>query len=217
MKTQLFPYFVLTFFILVFASCNPKKALEDKINETIAEEVAGAILGTDVETSNISNIEKSTAMIDINIDGQKIDFQKSKPIFNIVSDSKDNIILALTLVGEKNNKQYSLQFGINAQKELLKLPLVANFGDSQKDGKVAPLFNITALKDKKMGIITVVEGTMKVVEFSDEKVVFEIDAKGGKNNVETHEGKNLFPIKGKIVCKNPVMTLIGVKKEEIFK
>ncbi|WP_291721240.1 hypothetical protein [Bernardetia sp.] len=216
MKTQIINFFVLALFMAAFSSCNPKKAIEDKINETIAEEVTGAMLGTDVETSNISNADKATAKIDVTMDGKKLDFKDAKPIFNIANDSKDKVIVAINLVQEKDGQQHTLQLGFNGKKSMLKAPMTANFEDTNSDEKVAPLFNLMTISDAGMKISVVKKGTLKVVEFSDEKVVLEIDAEGGENNVETHEGKNLVPIKGTIVCENPMMTYIGVKKGEIF-
>jgi hypothetical protein len=55
-------------------------------------------------------------------------------------------------------------------------------------------------------------GAVKVISFSDEEVVFEVDAKGQ----ELDENKTPFSITGKIVCKNLMATYIGLKKEEIF-
>ena len=99
---------------------------------------------------------------------------------------------------------------------LTRKPVVVNFEDTNSDEKVAPIFTIMTMSDEGMKISVVKKGTLKVVEFSDEKVVLEIDAEGGENNVDTHEGKNLVPVKGTIVCENPMMTYIGVKKGEIF-
>ncbi|PIY09767.1 MAG: hypothetical protein COZ18_07335 [Flexibacter sp. CG_4_10_14_3_um_filter_32_15] len=216
MKTQILSYFILSFCVLSFTSCNPKKALEDKINETIAEKMVGAAMGTDVETSNMSNAENASAKVDITMDGKSLDFENTKPIVNIAAGSDDEVIVAINIVQETDGKQRTLQLGISGKKDLLKIPLTANFEDATEKGKVVPIFNIMTITDNGIKMSTVKKGTFKVVEFSDEKVVFEIDAEGGENNVETHEGKNLVPVKGTIVCKNPVMTFIGVKKEEIF-
>jgi len=216
MKTQILSYFILSFCVLSFTSCNPKKALEDKINETIAEKMVGAAMGTDVETSNMSNAENASAKVDITMDGKSLDFENTKPIVNIAAGSDDEVIVAINIVQETDGKQRTLQLGISGKKDLLKIPLTANFEDATEKGKVVPIFNIMTITDNGIKMSTVKKGTFKVVEFSDEKVVFEIVAEGGENNVETHEGKNLVPVKGTIVCKNPVMTFIGVKKEEIF-
>ncbi|WP_375558714.1 hypothetical protein ACE193_13280 [Bernardetia sp. OM2101] len=216
MKTQILNCFFLTFFILTFAACNPKKALEDKINETIAEEIVSAGLGTDVETSNISNTENASAKVDITMDGKSLDFENAKPVFNIAAGSNDEVIVAINLVQETEGKQRTLQLGISGKKELLKQSLTANFENKTSDGKVVPIFNIMTITDNGIKMSTVKKGTFKVVEFSDEKVVLEIDAEGGENNAETHEGKNLVPVKGTIICENPVMTFMGVKKEEVF-
>ena len=212
MKTQFLTYFVLSFFILAFVSCNPKKAIEERI----AKEMAGAMLGTDVETSNLSNAENASVEIDMKMDGKDIGFEESKPVFNIAAGSDDQVIVAINFTQELEGKQHTLQLGVNGKKELLKTPLTANFEDVTGEGKVVPIFNIMTITDNGMEMSTVKKGTFKVVEFSDEKVVIEIDAEGGKNTAETHEGKNLIPIKGTIVCKNPIMTFMGVKKEEIF-
>jgi len=162
------------------------------------------------------NAENASAKVDITMDGKSLDFENTKPIVNIAAGSDDEVIVAINIVQETDGKQRTLQLGISGKKDLLKIPLTANFEDATEKGKVVPIFNIMTITDNGIKMSTVKKGTFKVVEFSDEKVVFEIDAEGGENNVETHEGKNLVPVKGTIVCKNPVMTFIGVKKEEIF-
>ena len=216
MKTQIINFFVLALFMAAFSSCNPKKAIEDKINETIAEEVAGAMLGTDVESSNLSNADKATAKIDVTMDGKSLGFENTKPIFQIANDSKDKAIVAMNFMKEKDGQQHNLQLGFTGKKNMIKVPMTVNFEDTNSDEKVAPILTIMTMSDEGMKISVVKKGTLKVVEFSDEKVVLEIDAEGGENNAETHEGKNLVPIKGTIVCENPMMTYIGVKKDEIF-
>ena len=215
MKTKILTYSVLSFFILAFASCNPKKAIEDKINETIAEKVAGTMLGTDVESSNLSNAEKATAKIDVKMDGNPIGFENVKPILNIAGGGDDKAVVAINFVQETEGQQQTIQIGFSGKKDLFKVPMTANFGDSQDD-KVAPMFNIMMISDAGMKIQTITKGTLKVVEFSEDKVVLEIDAEGGENNLDTHEGKNLVPVKGTIVCESPMTTYIGIKKEEIF-
>jgi hypothetical protein len=225
MKTQILNCFVLSFFILTFVSCNAKKAAEDKINETIAEEVVGTMLGTDVETSNISDAEKATGQLDLTIDGKSISEKLNQPVFQIASgggESEDVIIASMLSTQTQDNKGNAIQFGISGNKNLLKESMVINFEDVGKEGKVAPTLQIvntgepTDSNPLGMQITVVKTGTLKVVSFSDEEVKFEIDAMGGDNTAETHNGKNLVPIKGTIVCKNPIMTFMGVKKSEIF-
>lgn len=215
MKTTLLSYFILSFSIFAFSSCNPKKALEDKINETIAEKVVGTAMGTDVETSNITNADKATAQIGVTIDGNALNFEEAKPIFNIVKGDKD-ITMALTISETKENAQNAIQIGIIGKPETFKLPLTAPITSDDVENQAKAQFNIVYINDKGMEMKVTKSGTLKVVSFSDEEVVFELDAMGGENNVDTHEGKNLVPIKGKIVCKNPVMTFMGLKKDEIF-
>ncbi|AFM04054.1 hypothetical protein Fleli_1640 [Bernardetia litoralis DSM 6794] len=212
MKTQFVKYFILSFCILSFSSCNPKKAIEEKI----AKEMAGAMLGTDVDMSNIDESKESSVKVDMTMDGKTLDFSNPKSVFNIASGSNDEVIVAINIIQETNGKQRTLQLGVSGKKSLLKLPLTANFEDVTEDGKVAPIFNIMTISDNGMKISVAKKGTFKVIGFSDKKVVFEIDAEGGDNTAETHDGKNLVPIKGTIICENPIMTFIGVKKDEIF-
>lgn len=216
MKIQIINFFVLAFFMATFSSCNPKKYVEDKINETIAEEVTGAMLGTDVETSNLSNADKATAKIDVTMNGKKIGFENAKPVFHIANDSKDKVVVAINFMQEKDGQQHNLQLGFTGKKSMMKAPMTINFEDTNSDEKVAPIFTIMTMDDTGMKMSIVKKGTLKVVEFSDEKVLLEIDAEGGENNVDTHDGKNLVPVKGTIICKNPMMTYMGVKKDEIF-
>ena len=225
MKTQFLTYSVVSLFILTLVSCNPKKYVEDKINETIAEELAGAAMGTDVETSNLSNAENSSGQLDLTVDGKSMSNKIKQPAFQITSngkDSKDVLIASMLAAQTEDGKGNAIQFGISGDKSALKESMVINFEDVGKEGKVAPTLQIIttgeATDSNPMGMqITVVKtGTLKVVSFSDEEVKFEIDAMGGANTAETHDGKNLVPIKGTIVCKNPVMTFMGVKKAEIF-
>ncbi len=215
MKTQFLSCFILSFFVLTFTSCNPKKALEDKINETIAEEIAGAVMGTNVETSNITNADKATAQIGVTVDGNSLNFEKAQPIFNIVKGN-DGITMVFTLTETKENAQNSIQIGIIGKPELFKSPLTAQITTEDKENELKASFNIMYLNEDGFKMVVTKSGTLKVVSFSDDEVILEIDAMGGENNVETVEGKNLKPIKGKIVCKSPLMTFIGLKKEEIF-
>jgi hypothetical protein len=214
MKTNLLSCFILCFFVLTFTSCNPKKALEDKINETIAEEIAGAAMGTDVETSNITNADKATAQIGVTVDGNSLNFEKAQPIFNIVKGN-DGITMAFTLTETKENAQNSIQIGIIGKPELFKSPLTAQITTEDKENELKASFNIMYLNEDGIRMVMTKSGTLKVVSFSDDEVVLEIDAMGGET-ADVAEDKNLKPIKGKIVCKSPLMTFIGLKKEEIF-
>ncbi len=226
MKTQFLVYPVLSFFILTLVSCNPKKYVEDKINETIAEEITGAMIGTDVETSNISDTEKATGQVDLTIDGKHLNSKINQPVFQIASgggkESEKVVIATMLSMQTQDEKESGLQFGISGNKSQLKTSMVINFEDVGKDDKVSPTLQIittgkaTDTNPMGMQIIVVKTGTLKVLSFSDEEVKFEIDAMGGPNTAETHEGKNLVPIKGTITCKYPVMTFMGVKKDEIF-
>ena len=71
------------------------------------------------------------------------------------------------------------------------------------------------LTENGIRMVMTKSGTLKVVSFSDDEVVFEVDAMGGET-ADLTDDKNLKSVKGKIVCKSPVMTFIGVKKEDIF-
>lgn len=216
MKTNLLSCFILAFFILSFSSCNPKKAIEDKINETIAEEIVGAAMGTDIETSNLTNADKATAQIDLQVGTTTLTYKNAKPIFTIAKGNNEEVTASLSLVEEGENAQRTIQIGLLGKKELFKTPLVANITTKDEEGQVKAIFSIIDMNESGMNLIMTKSGTLKVVSFSENEVVFEIDAEGGENNAETHEGKNLKSIKGKIICKNPMATYMGLKKEEIF-
>jgi len=212
MKTNLLSCFILSFFILSFSSCNPKKAIEDKISETIAEKMAGTMLGTDVETSNLTNAENAKAEVDIKVDGKSITYKNAKPIFTIAKGNNEDINCSLSLVEEGDNTTRTIQIGLLGQKNLFKTPLTANINTQDEEGQVKASFSIVDFSESGMSAMMTKSGTIKVVSFSDEEVIFEIDAKGEEMN----ESKTPFSITGKIVCKNPMATYIGLKKEEIF-
>lgn len=216
MKTNFLSYFILAFCILSFPSCNSKKALEDKINETIAEKVVSTAMGTDVETSNLTNADKAIAEIDIKIDGTTLRYKNAKPIFTIAKGNNEDITCALSLVEEGDNTQRSIQIGLLGQKNLFKTPLSANITTEDKENQVKATFMVMDVSESGIQMTMATSGTVKVVSFSDTEVILEIEAQGGENSAETHEGKNLKPIKGRIVCKNPMATYMGLKKEEIF-
>ncbi len=216
MKTNLLSCFILSFFILSFSSCNPKKALEDKINETIAEEIVSAGLGTNVETSNLTNAEKATSEVDLKVGGTAITYKNAKPIFTIAKGNNEDITCSLSLMEEGDNIQRTIQIALLGQKDLFKTPLTGSITTEDKEGQVKALFSIVDISESGMNMTMAKSGTVKVVSFSDTEVIIEIDAEGGENTAETHEGKNLKSIKGRIVCKNPMATYMGLKKEEIF-
>jgi hypothetical protein len=212
MKTNLLSCFILSFFIISFSSCNPKKALEDKLNETIAEKAIGAAMGTDVETSNTTNADKAISEIDLKVDGTAITYKNAKPIFTIAKGNNEDITCSISLVEEGDNAQRTIQIGLLGQKNLFKTPLTAPITTKDEANQVKAIFSIMNLSESGMEMKMTNSGTIKVISFSDEEVVFEIDAKGE----ELNESKTPFSIKGKIVCKNPMATYMGLKKEEIF-
>lgn len=214
MKTNLLSCLILAFFIFTFSSCNPKKALEDKINETIAEEIVGAAMGTDVETSNITNADKATAQIGVTVDGNSLDITKATPVFNIVKSNND-VMMAITITETKDNAQNAIQISVSGKPELFKMPLTSEITTEDKENQLKASFNVMYLTENGVRMIMTKSGTLKVVSFSDEEVVFEIDAMGGET-ADVAEDKNLKAIKGKIVCKTPLMTFIGLKKEDLF-
>lgn len=220
MKNQFYISIILSSFIFTLFSCNSEKAETESetknINETIAEETVSKVLGTDVETSNISNAKDSSVEIELTMDGKALEFDNQEPVINIAAGKDDQVIVAIRFLKEEDGKQHSMQLGLGGKKEFLKLPLTANFKDKKVEQTVVPTFSMMTMTDTGMDMSIISKGTLKVVEFSDEKVILEIDAEGGKNTVETLEGKNLVPVKGTISFKNPVMTFIGIKKEEIF-
>lgn len=214
MKTHFLSYFILSFCIVSFSSCNPKKALEDKINETIAEKVVGAAMGTDVETSNLTNAEKASSQIGVTIDGNSLDIKNAIPAFNIVK-SNNSIIMAMTITETKDNAQNAIQISISGNPELFKMPLTSEITNEDKENQLKANFNVMYLTENGIRMVMTKSGTLKVVSFSDDEVVFEVDAMGGET-ADLTDDKNLKSVKGKIVCKSPVMTFIGVKKEDIF-
>ncbi len=216
MKTHFLSYFILSFCIVSFSSCNPKKALEDKINETIAEKIVGAATGVDVETSNMTNADKATAQIDIKVDGNSISYKNIKPIFTIAKGNNEDMTFALSFVEEGDNAQRSIQIGLLGQKNLFKTPLSATITTEDKENQVKATFMIMDLSESGIQMTMATSGTVKVVSYSDTEVILEIDAQGGENIAETHEGKNLKSIKGRIVCKYPMATYMGLEKGDIF-
>ena len=214
MKTNLLSCFILSFIILSFSSCNPKKALEDKVNETIAEEIAGAAMGTDVETSNMTNADKAKAEVDVKLNGTSIGFENSMPNFIITksNDGKLSFLCTLTEKTENENLHRTLNISYHGQKTLFTLPLTATITTRDEENKIKASFFITNLSEKGIEMKNTNAGTVKLISFSDEEVVFEIDAKGEEMN----ESKTPFSLVGKIVCKNPIMTFMGLKKDEIF-
>lgn len=221
MNTKLLSCFTLSFFIFFLSSCNPKKAIEDKI----AKEVAGAMLGTDVDISNVDESKESSVKVDLKNGSQSINFTTKRPTFQIMKDNKGEIIIAASIGKEAENKQekgYSMLFGITGDASLMKGAKSIEFGEKEEGKLTASLITTTlgteqeAKAGNMFGEPTMIEtGTLKLVEFSEEKIIFEIDAKA--KNLSMKEGENEEnSFTGTITCENPAITFIGIKKEEVF-
>lgn len=207
---KLIKYSVFAFVLALFTSCG----LKERASEAIAEKAMGAMLGTEVESSNLSKAAEATAEIDLTFAGQPVAFENPTPIINVAGG--DKVTFALNIVQEEEGKQQSLQISVLGKKELFKLPMTATIGSNIPDDQAQGMVNMAAFTNDGMQMNIATKGTLTIKSYSEDQVVIEIDAEGGENNVETHEGKNLKPIKGKVICKSPVATYLGIKKEELF-
>ena len=108
-----------------------------------------------------------------------------------------------------------MQIRFFGDKEFFKLPLKSNFEKDIEKGKLGAMFSVMQHTEDKLEVTAAEQGVAKITEFSDAKVVFEIEAQGSSETAEIKE-RNLVPMKGTITIMYPVIIYTDVKKEEIF-
>ena len=225
MKTQLVSYFILSFCVISLFACNPRKAIEEKI----AKEMAGAMLGTDIDVSNVDNSKPSSAIVNLKKGSESISFKTESAVFNVVKEKSGNLSIGTSLLKEEEDSQggaISIILGVTGDASLWKNSSTFNFDSQKKDkDKMAASIMINKVGSEEeikskgmMGIQpTMVEtGTMKIVKFTEEEIIFEIDAKAKDLSMKEEEVKE-NSITGTITCKNPIITFMGISKDEVFK
>ncbi len=222
MKTQFLSCVILSFCVLFLSACNPKKAIEEKI----AKEMAGAMLGTDVDMSNTDG-KNASAKIDLKNGSQSINFNMESSVFQIMKDNKDQVILSGmfgTPDNEKEDTKHVIMFGIMGDASLLKGASIINFGEKEK-GKLNATLTLSTTGSKEemeskgmfgMKQNMVETGTVKIVKFTEEEIIFEFDATAKYLSMKEGESEE-NALTGTITCKNPLITFIGMKKEEVFR
>lgn len=213
------PYFLNSFIFILFAalfsSCGSGKSLEEKVNETIAEEVAEAITGQELETSNISDIDKASVELSLEFGDKKLkELPETKPVIQIIAgngEDEGKVTIGTSVGAGTDKKEDGVGFTLNLSglKSELKLPTTIDL--SKKEGTLRGGVNAMYTIDKRIVAPLSKSGTLTVSSFSDEEVVFEIDAV-----LEDPASKDMIPLKGKVICKKPMMSYVGVKKEEVF-
>ncbi len=220
MKTQITTYFALSFLILAFYSCNPKKAIEEKI----AKEMAGAMLGTDVDMSNTDSSKPSSAKVDLKKGSESINFDLEGVVFNVMKDNQGQLIMGTAIAQDKEDNKIMIMLGITGDASLIKGASAIEFGE-KKEGKLSATLTMNKTGSEEemklkgmmgMKVTSVKSGTMELVKLTEEEIIFKINGVAEDMSMGDEEMKE-SPFTGTITCKNPVITFMGMKKDEFFK
>ena len=204
MKQTIYTLSMAFLLIASLSSCDPKKALEEKLEEVVANEI---MENAGIDGENITNVQPK-GTFKVNYDGSELLNTEDA----IASTQFTSELMAFAV--RNNNANISLMAGLSLDPTKLKntplsVEMVQGSNREKKDN-----FTFMATIGGQMYVMK--EGTVTVENFSKEKLVMKIEGKGGLNSGDTHNGKGLKDMSVEVSCENPSYVFIGVKKEEVL-
>ena len=187
-------------------------SMTQKAEEAIAEQIAGKLLGQDIDTDNYNDIGDNSATVDLEIDGERI-FAKDILFKGMVNAYQDNFVIQVNDDDHKGRILMSLEGAeVYSQKPLSGY---TKPGETEDNVITGTLMLSKSISENEAVSYLFHEGKIEVKGMSKNKVVIKLSGTVG-DIMGVTKGENLKEISGTITLNKPIMTGIGVELENII-
>jgi hypothetical protein len=207
---------LMLLFVVGLAACGGGK--ENRGTTTnVLEKVLEAKSGQEVDLPNVNNLDKSEARVSFNVGEKQVQTTADKLTVGVIATKEKNELQIYFQITSESGR--SFMAGLTHVPENFTLPLRGVFAISNAyDGKnpTATLMAMSLTENGAENFGMPFEGTLTITELTLEKVVFNVEAKGG-DPADTEKPENWKPITMNAELKFPITQTIGTTKEQIFK
>lgn len=186
--------------------------VSQKAEEAAAEQIAGKLLGQNIDTDNYNDIGSNSATVDLKIDGERI-FAEDMLFKGMVNAYEDNFVIQVNDDNHKGRILMSLE-GAEVYSEK-PLSGYTKPGETEDNIITGTLMLSKSISENEAVSYLFHEGEIDVKGISKDKVVVKLSGTVG-DIMSVTKGENLKEISGTITLNKPTMTGIGVELENII-